>query len=179
MSLAVLDPPRSRSRATYRLAPEQCAAEFVVRHHLFGRVRGRIRPFAGELHVGRDATRSWVRVDLDPTVLDTGDAERDAMLRSRFAGAGGAPVVRFESTEVVPASAGALDVYGDLYVGDAVGEIVLRTRVVEQTDDRVVIAGRGSFSRSAFGLTWDRQVERYGVAVADRVQLFVAAEFVR
>jgi polyisoprenoid-binding protein YceI len=172
--------PATRRRSLrYALVPERCAAEFAVRHHVLATVRGRVPAVAGTLSAAAEPGMSWVRVDLDATRADTGDTERDALLRDHMLRASEHPVLRFESTEVHPTSATTLDVFGDLYLAGAVGEVLLRARVVRADEDRVVVAATGSLSRSAFDLTWDPALERVGIAVSDRVRLTVAAEFAR
>jgi polyisoprenoid-binding protein YceI len=171
--------PEIPDPGTYRLVPDTCVAEFAVRHMVVSTARGRLAAVAGQLVIDTDdALASWVRIDLDATSFASGSAERDAAFRGPdLLAADEYPITRFESTYVEEAGPGRFKVFGDLYIRDVVGEVVIDARLIG-LGARVAFAGTTSFSRSAFGLTWGAAIEKIGITVADVVRITVAAQFI-
>src|SRR5215469_16885640 len=70
-------------KTIYAIDPAHTTAEFVVRHLMIAKVRGRFSGVAGtiELDPNSDVPRS-VRARLDATTIDTREPQRDAHLKS-------------------------------------------------------------------------------------------------
>jgi len=134
----------------------------------------------GQLTIdAEDPYASWVRVDLDTGTVDTGSHERDTVLRSPEAlDVENYPVTRFESTQIGGLASTPFAVSGDLYLKDVVGEVSLSAQAVRLQPGRVRFAATTTLSRRAFGLVWDRSIEKLGLIVGDSVRITVAAEFV-
>lgn len=174
--------PTSEERprpGTYALRPDRCMIEFRVKHMVLATARGSLSALEGSLLVDSDdPLASRVVVHLDAASLKTGSAERDEILRGpAFLDAERFPSVAFESFDVVEIRPGRFRVWGDLYIKDLVGEIPLQTRLVVAGPDSLTFAATTALSRRAFGLTWDTAMEKFGVIVADTVNITLAAEF--
>lgn len=164
---------------TYKLDREQSSASFSVKHMVVSTARGRLRPIEGRLTIGRDVFDSWVRVDFDATSFDTGNAERDQMVRSpELLDVSAHPIIRFESTGLEQAPKDGFVLPGDLYVKGKASEVRLQARLVT-SGDLVSFTGTTMLSRSALGLRWGPVLERVGVVVSDKVTVKVAAVFTR
>jgi polyisoprenoid-binding protein YceI len=163
----------------YSLRPDRCMIEFRVKHMVLATARGSLSALEGSLVVDPDdRLASRVVVHLDATSLQTGSSERDEILRGPdFLDVEHFPTVSFESFDVVEIRPGRFRVWGDLYIKDLVGEIPLQTRLVVAGPDSLTFAATTALSRRAFGLTWDTPMEKFGVIVADTVNITLAAEF--
>jgi polyisoprenoid-binding protein YceI len=83
---------------------------FSVRNHLVARVRGQFRSFRGTLTVGPDPASSSLVFEIDSASIDTGDARRDARLRSPdFLDVDCYPTMPYRSYRVRPIFAWAPD----------------------------------------------------------------------
>ncbi len=58
------------------------SVEFVVRHLMVAKVRGRFAEFCGDIHVGDTPEDSKVVVAISPASITTGDEQRDGHLKS-------------------------------------------------------------------------------------------------
>src|SRR5690606_13991785 len=66
---------------TYTVDSSHTHAGFVVRHLMVSKVRGAFGGVSGTVVVGEDVADSKVEVEIDPTTIDTRDAQRDEHLR--------------------------------------------------------------------------------------------------
>jgi polyisoprenoid-binding protein YceI len=164
----------------FTLNRNRCLAEFSVKHMVVSTARGRLEPLGGQLIVEEDPLASWVRVDLDAGSFSTGSRERDETVKGpEFLDVQDFPAIRFESVFMTETGPGRFDVAGDLYVKDLVGEVILATRLVTVSPDRIVVAASTQLSRERYGLTWMPAVEKVGIVMADTVKITLGAEFVR
>jgi polyisoprenoid-binding protein YceI len=164
---------------TYTLDIERSTAKFTVKHMVVSTARGTLRPIEGRLTIARDIFASWVRVDFDARSFDTGNTERDELVRSQeLLDVAAYPVIRFESTGLEPDGKDAFILPGDLYIKGVPCEVRLRARLTE-SDAVIGFAGAVVLSRSALGLRWGPVLERVGVVVSDKVHVKVAAAFTR
>jgi polyisoprenoid-binding protein YceI len=158
----------------YRLVPDRCVAEFVIKQMTVKTARGRLAAIDGELRVDETdpaASRVWVR--FDATSFTTGSVERDeAVCGEKFLDVTRFPEIRFESTRVDETGPGRYTVTGDLEIKGTARPVELESRVTA-TGGRVAVEGTTIISREAFGLGW--QPNEF--LLADTVKIFVAAEF--
>lgn len=172
---------------TWSLDPAHTSAEFSVRHMMVATVRGRMQARSGTLAVDEsaDAERSYVEVEMDAASIDTGNADRDAHLRSAdFLDVEKHPTITFRSREVDLRGDDELVVRGELTVKGVTRPITLQAELGGLVQDpwgnyRMGFDASATLERSEFGLTWNAALEGGGVVVGDRVKLNVNAEFVR
>ena len=109
----------------YDLDQAHTTVEFVARHLMITKVRGRFATFSGSVNVAEVPEESSVEVTIDAASIQTSQEQRDAHLRSAdFFDAEKYPTLSFKSTAV------ALDgdnwkVTGDLTVRDVTRPVVL------------------------------------------------------
>ena len=102
-------PPPGR----WRIDPSHSQIEFVARHMMIARTRGRFREFTGTIHIAEVPEQSSVEVVIVAASIDTGDAQRDAHLRSpEFLDVERFPEIRFRSTGVRPVADNRWEVGG-------------------------------------------------------------------
>src|SRR2546425_8585067 len=86
---------------TYAIDAAHTSVEFVGRHLMITKVRGRFPEVSGTITVDEDPERSHVEVELKVASLDTRNADRDMHLRSPdFFDAERYPTITFTSTRV-------------------------------------------------------------------------------
>src|SRR5258708_33664754 len=87
---------------TWNIDPVHSHAEFKVRHMMISNVKGEFKGVTGTLKLNsEDLTKSGVEVSIDAATVNTGDAQRDAHLKSAdFFDVEKFPALRFKSNLV-------------------------------------------------------------------------------
>src|SRR3954451_16123656 len=109
---------------TWKVDPAHSSVAFEVKHMMIATVRGHFSEFDGTLEAAEDPTESrahgWVKV----ASIDTGNADRDAHLRSpEFFDAERYPQATFASTRIEHIEGGRYRVTGDLTLKDVTREV--------------------------------------------------------
>jgi polyisoprenoid-binding protein YceI len=161
---------------TWTIDPAHSMVEFVARHMMISKVKGRFTDLSGTIEVGSSEADHRVEVSIDVASVDTGDAKRDEHLRSDdFFSADDHKQMTFRSTGV--------QAKGDRWLLS--GELTIRgtTRPVEVEFEYtgsgtnpygVEVAGfegRTRINRKDFGLEWNVALEAGGVLVGDMVDI--------
>ena len=164
-------------RTSYAIDPAHTAVEFVARHLMITKVRGRFGSVAGtiEFEPGSDVPRS-VQATVDATSIDTREAQRDAHLKSSdFFEADKFPTLQFASTRI-EGKADDFTIYGNLTIRGITREVALKAEFEGRTADpwggqRVGFSASTTIDRKDFGLTWNAALETGGVMVGDQVRI--------
>ena len=170
---------------TWTVDPSHSGVGFEVRHMMIATVRGQFREFEGAIVAAEDLAESRVAGKATAASIDTGQADRDAHLRSAdFFDAEHFPEIAFESARIEHVEGGMFRVVGDLTIRDQTHEIALATVVQGAGEDpwgneRVGLQARAVINRTAFGLNWQQRVARGGVLVGDEVTLVLDVSAVR
>ncbi|MGA9586047.1 MAG: YceI family protein, partial [Terracidiphilus sp.] len=133
-----------------------------------------------------DATLSSVDASIDVATVNTGDAQRDAHLKSGdFFDAEKYPTMTFKSTSVKPNGDGGYNVTGDLTLH---GTTRQQTFVVDGPsapgkdpwgNTRIGLSATTKINRKDFGLNWNAALETGGILVGDDVQITIEAQFIK
>jgi polyisoprenoid-binding protein YceI len=161
----------------YDVDPAHSRIGFVARHAMVSKVRGYFKDCQGRAYLDfTDPTNSSAELIVDVASVDTGNADRDAHLRTNdFFDAPNHPQMTFHSTKV--------EIQGDGY--RMTGELTLKGRTRPVTIDweylgaavdpfgnnRVGFSGRSTINRRDWGVEWNAPLEAGGVLVGDKVQL--------
>lgn len=149
-----------------------------ARHAMVTTVRGAFTDFAGEAHL--DVAKpgaSSVAIRIATASIDTGQADRDAHLRSPdFLDVERYPEIVFTSTEVEQLDADVYEVTGDLRIRDVTRPVTVEFTLTGSAQDpfgntRVGFEGALAIRRSDWGLTWNTPLDTGGVLVSDRIQI--------
>jgi polyisoprenoid-binding protein YceI len=122
---------------TWNLDPAHSSAAFEVKHMMIATVRGHFREFGGRLDAAEDdpansRVSGWAKV----ASIDTGNADRDAHLRSAdFFDAEHHPEIRFASTQIQQFAGGDYRVRGELTVKDVTREVEMMATVEGAAED--------------------------------------------
>jgi polyisoprenoid-binding protein YceI len=158
---------------------------FSVKHMMVATVRGQFKSYAGTLRLDpKDFSRSKFEGEIDVASIDTGNADRDAHLRSNdFFDAPNHPKITFKSTRIEPTDKGDGEylVHGDLTIRGVTKPVALEVEFhgTSKNPYGKTVAGlsaRGTINRKDFGVAFNAVLETGGVAVADKVKLEVDLE---
>ena len=170
---------------TYELDRSHSAVEFVARHLMISKVRGRFADFDGRIEIAQVPEDSSVEVTARAASVDTGDSARDDHLRSPdFFDAESYPTITFRSTRVEAHKSGRWDVHGDLTVRDVTRPVIVAVDFDGATrtpwgQDRVGFSAATELDREDWGLTWNQALETGGVLVGKKVRIELNVEGVR
>jgi polyisoprenoid-binding protein YceI len=160
-------------QGVWRLDRSRSTIAFRVRHFGVATVRGHFGSFACRL----DADDAGMRIEghVDVASVDTGNAVRDARLRSEFFDAEGHPAIWLR------AGAAEADgsVKGELTIGGVTRPIELALTIDSGDDGTVRLRGTGRIRRSDFGLEWDALRQAGRLLVSDDVRLVASVVLTR
>jgi len=149
-----------------------------ARHAMVTTVRGSFGDFAGTAHLDvADPAASSVTLRIQTASIDTGQADRDAHLRSAdFLDVGTYPEIVFTSTDVEQIDEETYTVTGDLSIRDTTRPVSVDFTLTGSAKDpfgntRVGFEGALAIKRSDWGLTWNTALDTGGVLVSDRIQI--------
>jgi polyisoprenoid-binding protein YceI len=174
-----------KETTVYNIDPAHTTVEFVVRHLMITKVRGRFTKHAGtvELVPGSDVPAA-LAVTIDAASIDTHEEQRDAHLRSGdFFEVEKYPHLTFESTSISGAPEN-FKVHGKLTLHGVTRDVTLTAAFEGRVKDpwggeRVGYTAQGTINRKDFGLNWNAALETGGVVVGDEVKIELNVEAVK
>ncbi|MDT0165393.1 YceI family protein [Actinotalea sp. AC32] len=175
--------PTELATGTYVIDASHSEAAFTVRHAGIAKVRGTVAITEGTITVAEDGVAS-VTATLDPTTVDTRDANRDGHLKSAdFFEVETYPTWSFASTSV-ERDGDDWVVTGDLTIHGVTKQVRLETEFNGTATDpfgnaRAGFSATTEISRKEFGLTWNAALETGGVLVADKVRIGLEISAIR
>ncbi|MEY2580676.1 MAG: hypothetical protein QOE09_525 [Ilumatobacteraceae bacterium] len=161
----------------YAIDPMHSTVEFIGRHLMITKVRGRFTDVSGAITIDDEPEKSHVEVELQVASVDTGIADRDGHLRSAdFFNADEYPTITFKSTKVEAGRSGTWDVTGDLTVRDVTRPITLEVdfdgaNASPMGDERIAFSAATEVDREDWGLTWNVALETGGVLVGKKIRI--------
>ena len=151
---------------------------FSARHAMVTTVRGQFGEFEGSAHLDTtDPAASSAKVNIRAASISTGQADRDAHLRSAdFFDVETFPELTFVTTAVTRADATTWTVTGDLTIKGVTNPVTIDFESTGSARDpfgnlRVGFEGATSINRKDWGLTWNAALETGGVLVSEKIKL--------
>lgn len=173
------------SVATYAIDPAHSAVEFVARHLVISKVRGRFSGVSGTLSFDESANQLTAALaTIDTTTVDTREADRDAHLRSAdFLLTDSHPSITFKSTSVKHDGAN-INLIGDLTIRGTTKQVELDTVFEGNVTDpygnkRIAFSAETEINRADFGLTFNAALETGGLVVGDKVKIELTIQAIR
>ncbi len=149
-----------------------------ARHAMVTTVRGAFTDFSGTAHLDAGTpSASSVTLRIRTASIDTGQADRDAHLRSAdFLDVTTHPEIVFVSTDVEQVDESVYQVSGDLTIRGTTRPVSVDFTLTGSAKDpfgntRVGFVGALAIKRSDWGLTWNTPLDTGGVLVSDRIQI--------
>ncbi|MEA3185296.1 MAG: hypothetical protein QOC57_467 [Ilumatobacteraceae bacterium] len=161
----------------YTIDPMHTTVEFIGRHLMITKVRGRFTAVSGTITIAEEPEKSHVEVDIDVASVDTGIPDRDTHLKSPdFFDADKYPKITFKSTTVEAGKSGTWNVTGDLTVRDVTRPITLEVDFDGASaspfgDERIAFSAATEVDREDWGLTWNVALETGGVLVGKKIRI--------
>lgn len=150
---------------------------FVARHMGLSKVRGQFTGFRGDIEGDpQDITSARGRFEIDLASVDTGNADRDAHLKSAdFFDVEKYPTMVFVGKSITP-DGDDYKVVGDLTIKDVTKEVKLRYEHGGEGQDpygnrKVGGTLTGTIKRSEWGLTWNVPLDSGGWLVSDNITI--------
>jgi polyisoprenoid-binding protein YceI len=175
--------------STWQLDPVHSSVEFSVKHLMMTTVRGRFKDVQATLTGNEEHPEGCcVEAVIGVASIDTGNAERDAHLRSAdFFDVERYPKSTFRSTRVEgnPSNPGDhFRVIGDLVIRDTTSEVTLDCVYQGRGSDpwgkeRAGFSATTEIDRRDWGLRWNQTMETGGVMVANNVRIDLEVQFVK
>ena len=159
------------------------SVEFVGRHLMITKVRGRFSDVRGQITIAEEPENSHVEVQIDAASLSSGNDDRDNHLKSAdFFDVEQFPTITFRSTAVKALRDNTWELDGDLTVRDVTRPVTLQVDfdgadVSPFGDERIGFSAATDINREDFGLTWNMALETGGLLVGKnaRIELSVQA----
>ncbi len=164
---------------TWKVDPAHSSVTFEVKHMMIANVRGIFGDFDGTLEAEEDPTESRAYGSVKVASIDTGNADRDAHLRSpEFFDVERYPEAHFESTRIEHVEGGTYRVFGNVTIKDVTREVEAWATVHGVAEDpwgneRAGIEIRSTINRTEFGLTWQQRLASGGLLVGEEVGLLL------
>lgn len=184
LAVAALLPAQCK---TWRIDPLHSSAQFSVRHLMISTVRGQFGGVKGTVvYDAKNPAASSVEATIDCTTVNTGEAKRDADLKTpQFFDVAHYPVMKFQSESVDIAGSGKLKITGNLTINAITRKVTLDvdgpTPPVRDTQGRekVGVSGLVKISRKDFGFLYNPIMETGGVTVSDDVSIILELELIK
>ena len=168
---------QTQSRTTYAIDPSHSTVEFIARHMMITKVRGRFGAVQGTIVVPDGSDRpSEVDVTIDAKSIDTREEQRDAHLRSAdFFDTENTPVIAFKSSHI-EGTADDFKITGELSMHGVTREVTLNAEFEGRGTDpwgnsKAGYSAWGKVNRKDFGLNWNAALETGGVLVSDEIKI--------
>jgi polyisoprenoid-binding protein YceI len=166
----------------YMLDHVHTFAEFTVQHLVVGHVRGRFDTVTGEITVPEDPTKSSLKVTVETTSINTGNAKRDEDLRTeRFFDVKQYLVMTYQCNKFTAELDGEFTAEGNLTIRNTTLPVPLKGRITGIIADpmhkiRIGIQTRAKTSRTDFELLTELEKENGGVALGNDILITINAE---
>jgi polyisoprenoid-binding protein YceI len=158
---------------------------FAVRHLMVSKVKGRFGEFSGTIVTGENPLDSSVEATVLLSSVDTGNADRDAHLRSAdFFDVDQHTELNYRSTGVVYDDEVGFIVDGELTLRGVTKHVPLNLEIhgFQPTtpfgDSRTGFTATGEIDRRDFGVSFNTALEGGGVGLGNKVQITLEIEAV-
>lgn len=161
---------------TWTIDASHSAVEFIARHLVVSKVRGRFSEFTGTVVVAEPVEGSSVEVTIRAASFDSNDAKRDAHVMSGdFLDVEQFPALTFKGS--APRAAGYGWVLpGELTIRDVTRPVELEVSALGVIADpwgerKAAFSATTEIDREEFGITWNAALEAGGVLVGRTVRI--------
>jgi polyisoprenoid-binding protein YceI len=172
---------------TWKIDPAHSNVEFKVKHMMISNVKGTFSGLDGTLiEDTSNPTLSHVDATIDISTISTGDAQRDAHLKSAdFFHHDEHPQMVFKSTKVEKKGEGEYAVTGDLTVHGVTKPVTFAVDGPSAPgkdpwgNTRIGLSATTKINRKDFGLVWNAPLETGGILVGEDVQISLEVQFIK
>jgi len=167
----------------WQLDPTHSTIQFSARHMMVSNVHGSFRDFSLDVVFDPEHPElGSVAVSVAAASIDTGQAQRDAHLRSPdFLDAEQFPTLTFRSTGVEARGGNAFALKGELTMHGVTRPVVFDAEFAGEVANpqggrSAGLSARGRIKRHEWGLAWNVGLEAGGLMVGDEIKVEVEVE---
>ncbi|HTW85956.1 MAG TPA: YceI family protein [Candidatus Sulfotelmatobacter sp.] len=175
----------TQSTEKYAIDSAHSSADFVVRHMVIAKVRGRFGKLTGTIDVPAGAeVPTSATAEIDVNSIDTREEQRDGHLKSAdFLEADKYPTITFVSTGT-EGNGPSFTLKGMLSIHGVTREVAIAAEYEGRGKDpwgneRIGYSGHVTINRKDYGLTWNQALETGGVLVGDEVRIEITVEAIK
>ena len=173
------DTPHGIHPGTWRVDPDGTSLQFIARHFMVSKIRGKFLRFTGDIVIVDNPLDSTVTGSADATSVTTGDEARDDHLRSPdFFDVNRWPTLGLDG-RVVEASSRGYVLRTDLTIRNVTRSVDFDLVIIGKDDTTLSVTARAAVNRKDFNLRWNATIETGGVVVADQVDLLLSVHATR
>lgn len=157
--------------------PSHTSVEFVAKHLVVSKVRGRFASFSGTVTVADPLESSTAEISIDTASISTGDEKRDGHLVSAdFLDVETFPTMRFSIDGGARRDGSRWIVPGELTIRDVTKPVELTVEPLGVVTDpwgnsKAGFSATTEIDREEFGITWNQTLEAGGVLVGRTVRV--------
>ena len=161
---------------TWAIDASHSSVEFIARHLMISKVRGRFAAFSGTVEVADPIEGSSVEVTIETASFDSGDAQRDGHVKSAdFLDVEQFPTITFKGAGARAAGDGFV-LPGHLTIRETTLPVELKVEALGLITDpwgneKAAFTATTEIDREAFGITWNAALETGGVLVGNKVRI--------
>jgi len=170
------------SPVEWTIDPTHTQVGFTVPHMVVSEVDGHFKEFSGKVLLDeKDLTKSKVELTVQAASIDTGVADRDKHLRNGdFFDVEKHPTITFKSTKIVKAGKG-FKITGDMTIRGVTKSITLNATLSDAVTSpwgKQVRGAKitGKLNRLDYGVSWNKALDKGGIAVGNEVTIEVKTE---
>jgi polyisoprenoid-binding protein YceI len=175
------------SLISWKLDPAHSSVEFKVKHMMISNVKGYLTGITGVFNENAaDISHSTIEASIDVATLTTGDAQRDAHLKSPdFFNVEKFPTMTFKSSSVKSTGFGEYAVSGDLSLHGITRSVTFAVEGPSEPgkdpwgNTRIGLSATAKINRKDFGLSWNSALETGGVLVGEEVAITLDVQFIK
>jgi polyisoprenoid-binding protein YceI len=169
--------------ATYKLDPAHSDVGFSVKHMVISNVKGRFNKVEGSFDFDEKTSEvSKIDVKVDAASINTNDAKRDEHLMSPdFFDVKKFPDIRFTADKVKVKKDSSVKVNGQLTIKGVTKPVTMDLTyggsVIDPNgNEKVGFSLSGKIDRKNWGITWNKNLDKGGVAVSNEVAIAIEGE---
>jgi polyisoprenoid-binding protein YceI len=175
------------AKQIWTLDPTHSEFGFKIRHLMISNVSGTFGKFEIRAETeNNDFSKAQIEVKLDPSSIDTNNAQRDAHLRtSDFFEVEKYPEIIFRSTRILSESDDSFTLFGELSLRGITRPVELhveKSGYIEKDPWGLERAGfnvTGKINRNDFGLSFNTILETGGLALGEEVKLYGEIQLIK
>ena len=170
--------PEGSLTGDYDIDASHSRIGFAAKHAMVATVRGQFGSYRADVHLDEEnPAASSIRLELDTASVDSGNADRDAHLRTPdFFDVENHPTIVFQSTKVEKTDDDVYTLIGDLTIKGKTQPVSVEFELTGTTNDpwgsfRLGFEGRTTVNRRDWDLAWNMPLDKGGVLVSEKVKL--------
>lgn len=170
----------------YAIDPSHSEVGFGVKHMMISTVKGRFNKFEGKFNFDEATGKlSDIDVKIDANSIDTNDAKRDEHLKNEdFFDTKNFPTLVFKSEKIEMSGKKPKKAIGTLTIRGKSQKVTLNLDYKGAVTDpmgnqKIGFAATTEINRKDFGVSWNKTLDKGGLAVGEKVTIHIEGEAVK